>query len=112
MSKTKFDEQIAAVEREGDLGVLSFLTEKEVREGMAKEDALLQRDKRRAVHGVWVWLVRIMGIGAICLFCVVLWHLLAPPLCRWLSPNEAEQLTTGFFASLVGYMVRSVQRFI
>lgn len=111
MVKTKFDDQIANVEREGEIGKLA-MTEAKVREEMAKDDARLHQSKKRAVHCTWVWLVRIMGIGAIVLFLVVLWHLLAPESWRWLSPVEIENLTTGFFSALIGYMARSVQRYV
>lgn len=111
MEKTKFDVQIAEVEREGEAGGAA-MTEAEFREEMAKDDARLHQGKKHAVHSAWVLLVRIMGIGAILLSLVVLWHLLAPESWRWLSPVETEHLTTGFFSALIGYMVRSVQRFI
>jgi len=111
MSKTKFDEQIADVKREGENGKHSS-TEAEINERTAKDDKQLRQDKKQVVHGVWVKLVRIMGCGAIILFCVVLWHLLAPQSWRWLSPAETEHLATGFFASLIGYMARSIQRFV
>lgn len=111
MSKTKFDDQIANVER-GEDSSKSATTEEEVREEMLRDDARLSQGKKRIVHGAWVWLVRCMGYGAVALLFVVLWHLLAPENWRWLKQEEVDHLTTSFFSVLIGYMARSVQKFM
>ena len=111
MDKTKFDtrieEAMKPAEPESD-----SVTEKQVLDKMEREDAALHQGKKRAVHRAWVWLVTCMGWGAIALFIVVLWHLLLPESWRWLKQVEVEHLATGFFSALIGYMARSVQKFI
>ncbi len=111
MDKTKFDSRIEEA-TSAELAKSEPVTEAQVLAEMAKDDAALHQGKKKAVHRAWVWLVTCMGWGAIGLFVVVLWHLLAPEGWRWLKQVEVEHLATGFFSALIGYMARSVQKFI
>lgn len=111
MSTTKFDAKIAAA-ASMEQSFSDDVSETQVVKTLAADDAELHRGKKREVHRAWVYLVRCMGWGAIGLFVVVLWHLLAPASWRWLKQVEVEHLATGFFSALIGYMARSVQKFI
>lgn len=111
MERTKFDDRIEEATSPQDSSS-GPVTEDQFLAAMSKDDESLHRGKKRVVHRAWVWLVTIMGWGAISLFIVVLWHLLAPEKLRWLDSVEVEHLETGFFSALIGYMARSVQKFV
>ena len=111
MDKTKFDSRIEEA-TSAELAKSEPVTEAQVLAEMAKDDAALHQGKKKAVHRAGGWLVTRMGWGAIGLFVVVLWHLLTPEGWRWLKQVEVEHLATGFFSALIGYMARSVQKFI
>ncbi len=110
MNKTKLDATIeATASTELSEGGVS---ESQVNKAYAGDEEELNRGKRREVHRAWVWLVRSLGIGAIVTLVVVLWHLLIWESWRWLKPEEVEYLATVFVSALIGYMARSVQKFI
>lgn len=106
-TKNKFSQKIAALNVDNSQAEeLNLAAETE------KDEAILQRGKKHAVHQVWVCLVWLLGIVAGISLIVVAWHMLTPHELHWLSPEHVQFLTTSFVSGVIGYMTRSVQKFI
>lgn len=86
--------------------------EARLRAAAAADDANLTRGKKHAVHEAWLHLLFILRFCAGVLILVAMLHLIFPPAWRCLPADELQQLITGILGSLVGYMARSVQKYL
>lgn len=93
---------------EGD----EVLSEQEVIAHQEIDERELERRKRHHVHRLWIAMLwgMCLCLGLICF--VVLWHLLLPEWMRWLPNEEVRLLATGAGTAVLGYLSRSVQKFI
>ncbi len=112
MSKTRFDEQIQDVEDTSTSMKSPGATEAEIEEETKRDDATLEKGKKHAVHQVWKCLLWIaVCCCAIALIALTLNHIFPEDWC-WIVGEKRHIMTTGFLSTLVGYMVKSVQKYL
>lgn len=88
------------------------VSEQDVIEHLAIDEKELDRRKRHHVHFLWIVMVWVMCVCLLLACVVVTWHLLMPGWMRWLPEAEVKLLATGAGTAILGYLARSVQKFI
>lgn len=112
MSKTKFDDQIQDVEDTSTTKGKTEATEKEIEEVTRKDDARLEKEKKHTVHQAWTWVLwAVIGCCVAALIVITLNYLLPEHWC-WITEEKRHIMTTGFLSTLVGYIVKSAQKYL
>lgn len=112
MSKTKLDEQIQEIEQPSLFVEKIGATEKEIEDETRRDDAELEKQKKHTVHQGWTWLIYTAIACCILAMSVLTLNYLLPHHLCWLTEEKLNFLTTSFLSSLVGYMLKSTQKYI
>ncbi|QHV14085.1 hypothetical protein [Akkermansia muciniphila] len=112
MNRTKFDEQIKDVEDPSTSMERPVATEAEIEEETKRDDATLEKGKKHTVHQAWKCLLWIaVWCCAIALIALTLNYIFPENWC-WIVGEKRHVMTTGFLSTLVGYMAKSVQKYL
>lgn len=75
------------------------------------EQALKDRQTRRdektkeIVHWIFMWGLRLAGLGLAAVFLVRLWHLISPECLLWLSPERISDVDKILFSGALGAII-------
>jgi len=85
---------------------LSADDDRSIREGKALSgDGRRLEHLKQSVHWTVVWAVRIAGISMLGLFLVRVWHMGAPEVWTWLSPDRLQRIDALLFSGFVGAFI-------
>lgn len=75
------------------------------------DEALKDRQTRRdektkeIVHWIFMWGLRLAGLGLAAVFLVRLWHLISPECLLWLSPERISDVDKILFSGALGAII-------
>lgn len=107
---TKLDDQIQALVTPDKAPPVPTI--EKIEEETKRDEAALEKEKKHTVHQAWKWVLVTAVICCIVVLAALTLNYVLPETWCWIVGEKRHILTTSFLSTLVGYMIKSVQKYV